>query len=132
MNRALSLLCAVALAGACSGGGSTGSSGDFVLIEFLLAGQNEIARNERLRFVFSGAVAPGQNLPERIKIENVQTGGAVPNFSLAVGDRRVGESFPGAGDGKGYEVNGAIVDFWPRLPSPTLISRSVTRLKFLK
>ncbi|MCZ6572086.1 MAG: hypothetical protein O7C98_02845, partial [Planctomycetota bacterium] len=101
------------------GGGSPGTSGDFQQIEFLTAGQDNIERNTRLRFVFSEPVAAGQNLPERIRIENIQTGGAVPNFSLAVGDPRIGESLPGAADGKGYDLNGNVVDFYPKLPELT-------------
>ena len=115
MHR-LSLLLCLALVASCSGGGSAGASGNFMLVEFLEAGLDNIERNTRLRFVFSGTVAPGQNLPERIKIENVQTGGAVPNFALAVGDPRIGESVPGARDGKGYDLNGNVVDFHPKLP----------------
>ncbi|MFQ5878515.1 MAG: hypothetical protein ACE5JH_12680, partial [Acidobacteriota bacterium] len=101
-----------------------GSSGDkggsgFRLVQFLLAGQDNVARNATVTFVFSSPVQAGQNLAERLKIQNIDTSGPVPNFSLAGGDPRVGESAPAAGDGQGYLVSGARVDFMVRLPSQT-------------
>ncbi|MFQ5878513.1 MAG: hypothetical protein ACE5JH_12670, partial [Acidobacteriota bacterium] len=119
MLRLISFLTAgLTLVAACSGGSGGNKSGaGFQLVQFLLAGQDEVARNAQLTFVFSSPVQPGQNLAERLKIQNIDTSGPVPDFSLAVGDPRIGESSLGAMDGQGYLISGARVDFFARLPA---------------
>ncbi|MHC4549898.1 MAG: hypothetical protein ACYTEZ_14085 [Planctomycetota bacterium] len=84
----------------CDGGGKGGKGGDFLLIEFQHGNRDNIARNQRLIFVFSAPVAPVQNLAERIKIQNVQSA-PQSDFTLAVGL---------------YAVSGERVTFVPRLP----------------
>ena len=69
-------------------GGSRGSSavqGSFKLIEFLESGLNHIPRNRVLTFRFSAPVAPNQDFPERLKIQNVQSGQGQSDFSRAIG-----------------------------------------------
>ncbi|MHC4340668.1 MAG: hypothetical protein ACYSX0_10720 [Planctomycetota bacterium] len=70
----------------CSGGTKDeGSLGGFRLIEFQISGLNNIPRNESLLFRFSGPVAPNQDLPERLKIQNVQFGQGQSDFARAIG-----------------------------------------------
>jgi len=106
LRKLSTLFAAAALFAACSGGGG-GGSGSFQLIEFLEAGKDSIPRNATLTFRFSQPVktptAPGepaQDLFERIKIQNVQTG-AGGNFSRAIGN---------------YVVSGEVVTFLPKYP----------------
>ncbi len=100
-SRVWASLMGVAMLAACSGGGGSGGGGGaFRLVEFLEGGQGNIPRNRVLSFVFSGTVAVGQDLAERIQIENVQAG-ANSNFSRAIGT---------------YVVVADRVSFRPRLP----------------
>jgi hypothetical protein len=101
MYRYLVALTAGLMLAAC-GGGSSGSSGSFGLIEFLESGQNNIPRNRQVRFRFSSPVAAGQDLFTRLKIQNVEqtTGGS--NFARAQGF---------------YLINADQVIFTPRLPN---------------
>ena len=100
-NRVWASLIGLSLFAACGGGGGDGTiEGAFRLVEFLESGQGNIPRNRTLTFVFSGAVAPNQDLAQRIQIENVQ-GAPNSNFSRAIGD---------------YVVAADRVVFRPRLP----------------
>ena len=87
---------ALLLAG-CSSGNGDAVQGNFLLIEFLESGKDSLPRNRELTFRFSATVAPGQDFPERLKIQNVQGS----DFSRALGL---------------YFVNGDTVTFLPRLP----------------
>ncbi|MHC4956280.1 MAG: hypothetical protein ACYTGZ_20755 [Planctomycetota bacterium] len=100
-KRVFALALAAVLVAGC-GGSSSGSSGSFSLIEFLDSGKNEIPRNRAMEFRFSAAVDAGQDLSERLKIQNVQAGGNGSNFAKARGS---------------YVVNGEIVRFVPALPT---------------
>ena len=99
--RWASLLLAAAFAASCGGSGGGSQQGSFRLIQFLEQGQNGIPRNRVLTFVFSAAVADGQDFAERLKIQNTQ-GNPNSNFSLAIGT---------------YEPVGDRVTFAPRLPN---------------
>ncbi len=94
-------LVTVFLLSAC-GGGSSGSSGGFGLIEFLESGQNDIPRNRQVRFRFSEAIAPGQDLFTRLKIQNVEQVPGSSNFARAQGF---------------YLISADQVIFTPRLPN---------------
>jgi len=85
----------------CSGG-SSGSGGDFGLIEFLESGQNNIPRNRQLRFRFSRPVASGQDFFTRLKIQNINAVPGDSNFARAQGF---------------YLLNAELVVFTPRLPN---------------
>lgn len=85
---------------ACGGGGSGSTQGQFLLIQFLESGQNNVPRNRTLTFGFSGPVMEGQDFAERLQIDNVQSG-ANSNFSRAIGV---------------YVVVADRVSFAPRLP----------------
>ena len=101
MNKALLVtLAAAAIVAGCSSGG-TGVQSSFALIEFLDSGKDQVPRNRVLTFQFSAPVAPGQDLPERLKIQNIQAGQGESDFSRAVGL---------------YIVSGDVVVFQPRLP----------------
>jgi len=104
-KRIMALLTTAILAVAC-GGGSSGSSGGFRLIEFLEAGQNNIPRNRQVTFRFSSPVMENQDFSSRLKIQNVVQE-APSNFARAAGS---------------YLVNGEEVVFTPRLPQ--LVDRS--------
>jgi len=97
--------CVALLAGlllsACSGG-SSGTGGEFGLIEFLESGQNNIPRNRQVRFLFSQPVAAGQDLFTRLKIQNVNAVPGDSNFARAQGF---------------YLLNAELVIFTPRLPN---------------
>ncbi|MHC4408784.1 MAG: hypothetical protein ACYS0F_07260, partial [Planctomycetota bacterium] len=93
------MLGAILLA-ACSSGGS-GGGGDFRMIEFLEAGQDQIPRNRRLTFRFSSPVMEGQDLYTRLRIQNVIQDTPNSNFARSRGF---------------YLVNGEEVQFTPRLP----------------
>ncbi|NJN14282.1 MAG: hypothetical protein HC813_01090 [Planctomycetes bacterium] len=97
-------LLALAVAGAflsACGGGTTGSAGTFQLVQFLESGKDGIPRNRILTFIFTAPVAGLQDFAERLKIENVQSGGGSSNFARAIGT---------------YIVSGDRVTFTPRLP----------------
>jgi hypothetical protein len=94
------LLLAAALAAGCGGGGDS-AEGSFRLIEFLDSGKDSIPRNRDLTFRFSAPVAPGQDLPERLKVQNVQSTQGDSDFSRSIGT---------------YVVSGDEVLFVPRLP----------------
>ncbi|MHC4576215.1 MAG: hypothetical protein ACYTED_02295 [Planctomycetota bacterium] len=100
IRKWLALLFAAAVVAACSTNGS-GSAGAFRLIEFLESGKDNIPRNRTLTFRFSGSVASAQDLFERLKVQNVQTGDD-PNFARAVGS---------------YVVDAERVTFIPDLPN---------------
>ncbi|MHC4931890.1 MAG: hypothetical protein ACYTGV_06845, partial [Planctomycetota bacterium] len=86
----------------CSGGTKDeGSLGGFRLIEFQTSGLNNIPRNQTLLFWFSAPVAPNQDLPERLKTQNVQSGQGQSDFARAIGT---------------YLVIADEVIFEPRLP----------------
>lgn len=91
---------AAVVVGAC-GGGSEGQSGGFRLLQFVESGKDSVPRNRTLVFRFSAPVQADQDLPERLKIQNVQAGGGGSNFSLAVGT---------------YVVDAEKVTFQPQLP----------------
>ncbi|MHC4450796.1 MAG: hypothetical protein ACYS0E_11785 [Planctomycetota bacterium] len=94
----MALLTTALLAVACSSGG--GGEGNFRLIEFLEAGQNNIPRNRQVSFRFSSAVNEDQDLASRLRIQNVIQEEPA-NFASARGF---------------YLVNGEEVVFTPRLP----------------
>ena len=100
VTKYLFLLAAV-LAAACSGGSSSGG-GDFQLIQFMEAGQDNIARNTVLRFRFSQPVMESQDFSERLRVQNIQSGPNGSNSSKAIGN---------------YVVDGDMVTFIPRLPN---------------
>ncbi|MGQ0612654.1 MAG: hypothetical protein ACT4PV_02735 [Planctomycetaceae bacterium] len=100
VRKITALLAVLALVGACSSGGGVDAGGVFQLIEFLESGKDNIARNRVLTFRFSQDVAPGQDLFERIKIQNVQ-GAPSSSFSRAIGF---------------YDVSGDRVNFIPQYP----------------
>jgi len=96
------LAASLALLQACGGGSGSGStSSSFRLLQFLEDGQNQISRNHSVTFLFSEEVAPNQDFPQRLEIQNVQ-GSPNSNFSLALGS---------------YVINGDQVTFAPRLPN---------------
>ncbi|MHC4341173.1 MAG: hypothetical protein ACYSX0_13300 [Planctomycetota bacterium] len=97
------LLLAAAMAAGCGGSGDTGE-GSFRLIEFLDSGKDSIPRNRDLTFRFSAPIAPSQDLPERLKIQNVQATQGESDFSRSIGT---------------YVVSGDEVLFVPRLPQST-------------
>jgi len=86
---------------ACAGG-SSGTGGEFALIEFLESGQNNIPRNRQIRFLFSQPVAAGQDLFTRLKVQNVNAVPGDSNFARAQGF---------------YLLNAELVVFTPRLPN---------------
>ena len=92
---------ALVLVASCGGGSSSGSGGDFGLVQFLEAGQDNVPRNRVLTFRFSAAVSPDQDFFERLKIQNVQTNGGLSDFSKANGN---------------YVLSAELVFFFPRLP----------------
>jgi len=92
------LVCAAA---ACNAGGSGNSQSGFRLLEFREDGLNNLTRNHLMVFRFSADVLALQDFPERLKIQNVQSGNP-SNFSLAIGT---------------YLVNADQVTFVPRLPT---------------
>ena len=96
----LFLFAAVAAISGCSTGGG-GSGGTFFLIEFLDSGKDNLPRNRSLVFRFSSPVNLGQDLPERLKIQNIQAGIGQSDFSRAIGL---------------YFVSADVVIFVPRLP----------------
>jgi hypothetical protein len=87
---------------ACGGSSNKGGEGAFALIEFLESGQNNIPRNRQVRFRFSEAVAPGQDLFTRLRIQNVEQIQGGSNFARAQGF---------------YLLNAEMVIFTPRLPN---------------
>jgi len=99
VRKITALFALVALVAACSSSGG-GLGGAFQLIEFLEAGKDNIARNRVLSFRFSQEVAAGQDLYERIKIQNVQAAPA-SSFSRAIGI---------------YSISGDRVIFTPQYP----------------
>jgi len=98
--RCAALICAAMFAAGC-GGGSSGTSGSFVMVEFLESGQDNIPRNRVLTFRFSAPVATVQDFFERLKIQNIQTGVGQSDFSRAIGR---------------YVVNAEVVTFTAQLP----------------
>ncbi|MHC4225315.1 MAG: hypothetical protein ACYSUN_15100, partial [Planctomycetota bacterium] len=100
----LALLVVVSALVGCSKGSSGGAQGGFRMIEFLESGLNGIPRNRDLVFRFSGEVDPNQDFPERLKIQNVQSGQGQSDFSRAIGI---------------YLIVGDEVLFSPRLPQAT-------------
>ncbi len=102
MRKAIIALCVfiAGFFGGCAGGGSGGGGGAFQLIEFRESGKDNLARNTVLNLRFTQAVAAGQDLYERIKIQNVQAG----DFSRAIG---------------AYQISGDRVIFVPQYPELT-------------
>ena len=98
---------ALALFMTACGGGATGTSGDFRLLQFVESGKNGIPRNRSLVFRFSAPVASEQDFPERLKIQNVTSSTSGSDFSKAIGV---------------YVVDGEKVTFIPRLPQQGKIS----------
>jgi len=102
VHRLFALAAAAIFAVGCgSGGGGSGGAGSFSLIEFLDSGKDQVPRNRVMQFRFSRPVDANQDLSERLKIQNVQTGTG-SNFAKAQG---------------AYLVNGELVQFVPRLPT---------------
>jgi hypothetical protein len=94
------LLLAAAMVAGCGGSGDA-VRGNFQLIEFLDSGKDSIPRNRDLTFRFSAPVALNQDLPERLKIQNIQSTQGDSDFSRSIGT---------------YVVSGDSVLFVPRLP----------------
>jgi len=65
------------------------------------SGKDNLPRNRTLVFRFSSPVNLGQDLPERLKIQNIQSGAGQSDFSRAIGL---------------YFVSADVVVFVPRLP----------------
>jgi len=108
----LATLVSCAALSSCGGGGSGGSGGgNFQLIEFLQAGQDRIARNAVLTFRFTEPVDPAQDLFERLKIQNIQSG-AASSSARAIGT---------------YVLSGDAVTFVPKYPE--LVDRSDAGLR---
>ena len=116
--REMVVFIVVAGVGACDGGGSGGTDGgDFRLIQFLDNNRADIDRNHAVTFLFSAPVAPGQDLPQRLKIQSVETG-QPSDFTLAIGS---------------YVVTGDRVTFVPpsrwRGPGSNQVQAGVSRVR---
>ncbi|MHC4339875.1 MAG: hypothetical protein ACYSX0_06650, partial [Planctomycetota bacterium] len=103
-KASFALFVALVLAAGCTKGSSGGAQGGFRMIEFLESGLEGVPRNRDLVFRFSGEVDPNQDFPERLKIQNIQSGQGQSDFSRAIGI---------------YLIVGDEVLFSPRLPQAT-------------
>ncbi|MEE8104779.1 MAG: hypothetical protein V3T86_04505 [Planctomycetota bacterium] len=103
MTRITALCAAATFVAACSSGGG-GTKSAFQVVQFLESGKDDLARNAILNLTFSAPVAQNQDLPTRIKVQNVSVTSTDSNFSVAVGS---------------FLVSGERVTYVPRLPTNT-------------